>query len=665
MSDSSSPSSHILLGIDAGGTFTDFVLYKEQAWSIHKVLSTPANPAKAILQGISELGLDDDVARGQVMIVHGSTVATNAALERKGAKTAYVANTGFKDVLTIGRQARRELYNLFPDAVAPPVAKELCLEVNCRRDAKGDIILPLKTEEIHRLRQQLAELDVEAVAINLLFSFLNSEEEERLEAALQSDFFVSRSSNVLPKYKEYERGMATWLNASLGSKVNQYMTSLLAELHRCPLSVMQSSGGTISAEQAANRAVNLLLSGPAGGLCAVKHIADECQISRVMSFDMGGTSTDVALMDENFRLTDEGHINDWPVAIPMLEMETIGAGGGSIAWVDKGGMLHVGPESAGSNPGPVCYGLGGTQPTVTDANLVLGKLQAESFLGGKMKLDYDAAFNSLAQLSEHLNMTVLQLAEGIITLAEEHMAKALRAISVQRGYNPSQFTLCCFGGAGGMHVCSLAEKMGASRALVPARSGVLSAYGMLTADKQRQFSKTHICLLEEIEQSLLETFFTELEHLGFEELKQEAGNAAAIETERSLDLRYQGQSFSLNIADLSHPASAFEAAHEKQYGHRLQHPIELVNICVQATVRATKPQTERIPKSAGVMSSTITQPFTGLELKLVERGSLSAGDIIEGPAVISEHVSTTWLQKGWLAEVDQYGHLHLHDSKAS
>ena len=305
------------LGIDAGGTFTDFVLVSAKERKIHKVLSTPENPALAILQGIQELGLNKKLSKGQLYIVHGSTVATNAALERKGARTVYVTNKGFKDILTIGRQARHDLYNLCPKPVEAPVPPDLCLEVNTRRDAAGSLISPLTEQDIYQLIEKIDALSPEAVAINLLFSFIEPNEEVKLEEALREKYFTSRSSFVLPKYKEYERGIATWLNASLGPKVNQYMNTLIEQLEGCPISVMQSSGGTMDISQAAHRAVNLLLSGPAGGLSAIRNISKQCGIDKIISFDMGGTSTDVALLDGDFSLTDEGTINHWPIAIPV------------------------------------------------------------------------------------------------------------------------------------------------------------------------------------------------------------------------------------------------------------------------------------------------------------------------------------------------------------
>jgi N-methylhydantoinase A len=661
------------LGIDAGGTFTDFVLIDQENWTIHKALSTPENPAKAILLGIEELGLSNDIKNGTVCIIHGSTVATNAALERKGAKTVYVANKGFKDVLTIGRQARKELYNLNQKPPIPPVPGAYCLEVDCRRDTKGKLITALHKDEVQRLVDEITMLQPEAVAINLLFSFLVDDEEKRIESALNSSFFVSRSSFVLPKYKEYERGMATWLNASLGPKVNAYMNELIEALHGCSISVMQSSGGTISVEQAANRAVNLLLSGPAGGLSAVRSLGLQCQQSQFISFDMGGTSTDVSLMDGDFQLTDEGKINDWPVAIPMLDMETIGAGGGSIAWLDAGNLLHVGPQSAGSKPGPACYNLGGSQPTVSDANVVLGRLRPEAFLGGKMSLNIEAAHRAINSLASQLSITVLELAEGIIQLAEQQMVKALNTISVQKGHHPRDFILCCFGGAGGLHVCSLAEQLNMEHAIIPTNSGVLSAYGMLTAPKKRQLTRTFIAKLKDIELDELEQHFKKMEKEGIDELLKEHVPINEISTSRSFDLRYQGQSFTLNIPFTDTAADLFTKKHLQQYGHQLNSPVELVNLCVSLSAKAAlqqqRDQYAMMPQSASEQSTKqiefneVALPKFENKVAVFQRDMLNTESHVVGPAIIIENVSTTWLKPGWQLNTDQFGNLHLKKIK--
>lgn len=649
------------LGVDTGGTFTDFVLFDGQHWRIHKVLSTPNNPALAILQGIEELGLQEAVNKQLLTIVHGSTVATNAVLENKGAKTVYIGNKGFKDLLTIGRQAREEIYTLKAGIQPTPVPADLCLEVDTRRDAKGSLVSPLTDEQLQILKRQVDQCQPEAIAINLLFSFLDDREEQTIASLFQGDYFTSRSSYVLPKYKEYERGIATWLNASLGPRVQRYMEHLQSGLNHCPVSVMQSSGGTLTIEQAANRAVNLLLSGPAGGLAAVKRIGKQCGIDKLISFDMGGTSTDVALMDGDFPLTEEGRIAQWPVAIPMLNIETIGAGGGSIAWVDPGGMLHVGPQSAGSDPGPACYGLGGTDPCVTDANVLLGRLLPEAFLGGRMQLDKAASCASLTSLASKLGLNTTETALGIIQLAEHEMIQAIHRISVKKGHNPGDFVLCCFGGAGGLHVCSLAEQLNMKAAIVPQNSGVLSALGMLVAPVKRQLTRTFLGLWQSLDQQTLNTAFADLENEAMYSLQAEHADLSRVKIHYNMDMRYQGQSYTLDIAYHEDAEHRFIEKHKSQYGHTLNHPVELVNISVDLEVPSTL---NFGAQPTGTDAQPKPESYTRVighdaPLPVYAREQLEVGHLITGPALITELVSTTWLKESWQAHIDTYGNLRL------
>ncbi len=508
----------ILLGIDAGGTFTDFVFAESQdngevSIRIHKTLSSPAAPEQAILRGIREMGLQAALDSGALRIVHGSTVATNAALEGKGARTAFVTNKGFADMLEIARQTRSKLYALEPEPARVKVPRELCLEIEGRIAADGSEIETLSDAAIDALVQQLDALKPEAVAINLLFSFLAPQHEQRIEAAIERALpavLVSRSSRVLPEYKEYERGVATWLNASLGPIVYRYLSTLENALEGNSLQIMQSSGETIAAAKASRAAVNLLLSGPAGGLTALHALGLQRGNSRFISFDMGGTSTDVALLDGAPVTTNEGRIADLPIGVPMVDMHTIGAGGGSIAALDSGGMLQVGPRSAGASPGPVCYGLGGTEVTVTDAHVVLGRISAETTLAGGLKLDRDAATRALETLGDAMGVDAKTAAEGVLAVANEQIAGAIRLISVNRGYDPKDFTLTSFGGAGGLHVCALAEAMNMTRALVPVHGGVLSALGMIVAQPGRQHSRTATALLASLSDAEIERGLADL-----------------------------------------------------------------------------------------------------------------------------------------------------------
>ncbi|MEJ2391981.1 MAG: hydantoinase/oxoprolinase family protein [Gammaproteobacteria bacterium] len=651
----------ILLGIDTGGTFTDFVLWYEQQIRIHKVLSTPSAPEQAILQGIHELGLPATADEFTCYIVHGSTVATNAVLEGKGVRTVYITNRGLRDVLTIGRQARQELYNLQPAPVVPPVPRELCLETGGRLSAQAELIEAIDEKDLQQLRSEIERLAPEAVAINLLFSYLDDRFEKKIADVMPPGVFVSRASEILPEYKEYERGMTTWLNSYVGPLVQGYLQRLCEGVAPAQVSVMQSSGGTISAQQAGHHAVHMLLSGPAGGLAAARHIGQLCGHDRLLTFDMGGTSTDVALIEGELQLTSEGHIGDYPVAVPMVDMHTIGAGGGSIAVVDAGGLLQVGPQSAGAAPGPACYGKGGQQATVTDANLVLGRLRAEAFLGGDMQLDVAAATHAVARIAEQLGLSVAEAAQGIIELANEHMAQALRVMSVQRGIDPRELTLVSFGGAGGLHVCALADALEMTRALVPAHAGVLSALGMLVAPRSRQLSQTVNMLLQDCTADSLDTAFAPLVAQGTAELLAEGVTEQSLTVQRSLDLRYRGQSYYLNVPwqGLQESAQAFHDLHTQRYGHALQVPLEVVNVRVALLSEAEKP--ELVPPQVAQSDVSQTVELYGIEtpVNIRQRDSLSPDELIRGPLLITETISTTYLAPGWQAARDSFGNLHL------
>lgn len=649
----------MLLGVDTGGTFTDFVVLDDRGLRVHKVLSTPQAPEQAILQGMRELGL---VFADSLQVVHGSTVATNAVLEGKGVRTAYIGNCGLADVLTIGRQARRELYNLQPVASGLPVERDLCLETGGRLGANGETLQALSEEDLAQLRRQLEQLAPEAVAINLLFSFLDDAAERAIEAIVPSTMFVSRSSNILPEYREYERGMTTWLNAYVGPLVQGYLTRLQAGIAPAALSVMQSSGGTIDAGQAGEQAVRLLLSGPAGGLAGARYMGLACGQEQLLTFDMGGTSTDVALIDGELRLTSQGEIAGYPVSVPMVDMHTIGAGGGSLASVDAGGLLQVGPESAGATPGPACYGRGGRRATVTDANLVLGRLRADAFLGGGMRLDIAAAHEALTVIAEGLACTVEAAAEGVLRVANEHMARALRVISVQRGVDPEDFSLMSFGGAGGLHVCALAEALGMREAIVPVHGGVLSAFGMLAAPRARQLSRTVNGAFAAVAATVIDAHIEELAAQGRRALMAEGVEAASLHTESAVDLCYHGQSYTFTIAWQGHVQSsaAFHQAHAERYGHQLDLPLELVNVRVNLQAPAPQPVLSSVgtgqPVQAGSHVEVFAQPQP---VPVYAREALIAGQCLVGPALITETVSTTWLAAGWQACLHASGNLLL------
>ena len=645
------------LGVDTGGTFTDFVLYDGERLHIHKVLSTPDAPERAILQGIRDLGLGDEGLR----LVHGSTVATNAALEGKGVKTLFITNRGFGDMLTIARQSRAELYNLQPEILPPPVPEELCIETGGRLDTNGEVIDALTAEDLEELQRCIDEKQPDAVAVNLLFSWKDGALEERIREVMPDNLFVSLSSEVLPEIREYERGIATWLNAWVGPLVEGYVKRLRSGLPQASLSVIQSSGDTMDAAQAGNQAVRMLLSGPAGGLVGATWLGGLAGDTQLLTFDMGGTSTDVSLIDGAPGLTNEGHIGRWPVAVSMVDMHTIGAGGGSIARVDPGGMLQVGPESAGALPGPACYGQGGTEVTVSDANLVLGRLRPEAFLGGRMRLDVDAAQVAMQRLADSLGCTPVEAARGVITVANEHMAAALRMISVERGVDPADYRLLSFGGAGGLHVCALAEELGVRRAMVPVHAGVLSALGMLATRPGRDVSRTWQGVLAERSVSELQQAFRELEEKAVAELLKEGVARDVLDCDYSLDLRYRGQSNTLNVAwnGADDSEKAFHDLHAQRYGHRLDVPVEMLNLRVRVRAPAASMVLRQQESSSKRTSSLVGMPGHDAPVPMIERATLAPGETVAGPALIVEEVSTTWLSAGWSCHVDTWGNLLL------
>ncbi|MCY4358963.1 MAG: hydantoinase/oxoprolinase family protein [Gammaproteobacteria bacterium] len=668
------------LGIDAGGTFTDFVCLtipdktnsplantcSGLELRLHKILSTPKAPERAIMQGLEDLGLTALLGSDRLQIIHGSTVATNAVLEGNTARTAFITNYGFADLLSLGRQTRPQLYALeFPE-ISPPVAPELCLETGGRLSANGEVLESLDAEELSRLLATLRELKPQAVAINMLFSFVDNRFEKEIEAAIKvtdPTLLVSRSSTVLPVYREYERGIATWLNAALGPVVHAYLSGLLQELAGSHLQVMQSTGETIAADKAAEAAVHLLLSGPAGGLAAVRFLGQQTGNNRLISFDMGGTSTDVALLDGDIGITTEGRIGPYPMAVPAVDMHTIGAGGGSIAYVDSGGMLQVGPESAGADPGPACYGRGGTHATVTDANVVLGRLVTSFTLADSLQLDATAARMAVGCLAQRLEMSIEDTALGIIHIANEHMAQAIREISVNRGHDAGDFMLTSFGGAGGLHVCAMAEAMQMRCAMVPARGGVLSALGMLVAVRGRQFRHTVGKAVAELSARQLDPLFLELEQQGSDELQAEGLPVGDLMTMRSVELRYVGQSYTLKVpwSDLEGSAAAFAALHQQRYGYSLHAATEIVNLCVQILVRQKPLELPSAVPTAGRSQHLKHTQVHGCDNPaiLVDRSELGTGECLAGPAVITEFSATTWVSPGWEVETDNWGNLLL------
>jgi N-methylhydantoinase A len=652
-----------LLGIDTGGTFTDFVAQSENGIKVHKVLSTPSAPEQAVIQGISEMGLSSDLLSGHLFVIHGTTVATNAVLQSKGVKTAYITNKGLKDVLSLGRQTRAELYTLNPPSEQSIFDEKLMFEVNARVSANGETLTDFTQGELTKLKKEVDALQPKSIAINLLFSYISPDHEKTLEALFCEDYFVSRSSLILPEIQEFERGMTTWINAWVGPLIKEYISNLEAKLAPSKLAIMQSSGLTIAAPLAANRAVNLLLSGPAGGLAAARHIGKGLPLKRLITFDMGGTSTDVALMDGHFRITNQGQIGELPVGVPMADIHTIGAGGGSIAYIDEGGLLRVGPASAGAFPGPACYKQGGTQATVTDANLVLGRLTNLSLAGG-LKPSLSMAKSAVKVIADQLDLHPIETALGIIQLANEHMTQALRVISVERGFDPREFTLMSFGGAGGLHLCDLAESLEIRNAMIPIHAGVLSALGLIVSKAGRELVKTKQSLIDHTSDIELKDLFKQQEDAAREELRYE--NVTETIQDYSLDLRYLGQSYTINVpytSSLLESTEAFHKAHREQYGHQMNRPVELLNyrLHIESVQDALQ-----LPVYEACQSTDIeTTKLAGFseDIKIIERKSIDLDSELCGPLLITEPHSTIYLKPCWTLRVDYMGNLLLSFKK--
>ena len=644
-----------LLGIDTGGTFTDFAYLYNNQLITHKRLSTPEAPEQAIFEGLAALGLDALCAAGQLTIIHGTTVATNAALEGRGAKTAYVCNQGLGDVLSIGRQNRADLYSLTPTKRTLAIDQSAIYELPVRRNAKGDLITVLDQEAIVALETALANDPPDALAINLLFSFIDDTEEQDLKARFGPQYFVSLSSQVLPEMGEYERGVATYLNASLGPIIARYLDQLQSKIAPSRLTVMQSSGLTLAAEHAAEQAVRLLLSGPAGGLIAARSLLAS---ERLMTFDMGGTSTDVSLIHRDLAISKNMHLNGLPIAIPAIDIQTIGAGGGSIAEIDAGWLLKVGPRSAGARPGPACYNLGGTTATVTDANVVLGLLPVDQPLADNLWLDPEKAHRAVEKLAASLNLSPIETAQGIVTLANETMAEALRFISIQKGFDPSAFTLCCFGGAGGLHLCELAERLGMHQTLVPADAGIFSALGMLAATPGRELTRAINLRAKDCDPQDIRDRLDDLVQVARTALAAEGVDNTTVHP--VFELRYQGQTQTLSVPyldDLQAAFAEFETQHQNRYGHQLDTGLELVALRVRvAGIARLKTPITSASNAAGPAQAPPTNPNA---VPQQAWQNLILGQAYAGPMIVTADHTCVWVKPGWTLEKLATGHLQL------
>ena len=661
------------VGVDIGGTFTDIFLFNEDTGEIivKKVPSTK-RPEEAVAQGLKEFK-DKDIK----FFIHGTTIGTNAVLEHKGARTGMITTKGFRDIIEIGRQSRGwpkpNVYDFTIERPKPLAERHLRFEVGERINHKGEIVKRLNIKEVKKLIDEIKGL--ESLAICYLFSYINPIHERRTKEIILKEIpnlFISVSSEVLPEYREYERFSTTLLNAYIQPVIAKYLKSLRLKMKsnriQKKIYIMQSNGGIMTEETARERSVFTLLSGPAAGVIGANFFGKLTGHKNLISLDMGGTSADVSLIEKNRpRWTSEGYVGGYPAKIPMIEINTVGAGGGSIAWIDKGGALRVGPESAGADPGPACYGKG-ENATVTDANLVLGYLNPEYLLSGKKKIYKDRAERAVSEIGKRMNMDKVRAAYGIIEVANSNIIRAIKVISTERGYDPREFSLFCFGGAGPLHAGRIAKEMGIPTVIIPPHPGITSAIGLLVADIRHDFSLTRIERLDIIDEGFMENIWEGLEKKAIKTLKEEGVLEEDIILNRSIDMRYEGQSFEINIkAPWGSKAlkqileEEFRQEHKKVYGYASNDPIEVVNFRVLA-IGKTKGIKIREIGEGRLEDALIGKRmafFEGnfFEVPIYKRERLSRGNIIRGPAIIEQYDSTTVLNPGDEIRVDRYGNM--------
>lgn len=675
MTDPAAPtSSHARLGVDVGGTFTDLVLADGDTVRVAKVPSTPDDQATGILAGTEAL----DVTPSRLArFAHGTTVATNTVLERDGADVVLVTTAGFADLLTIGRQHRPSLYDLAVRRPEPAVRRGRVVEVDERLAADGSVVTSLTEDEVVRVRDAVAAMAPEAVAICLLHAFRDPSHERRLEEALADlGVPVSRATALLPTFREFERASTTALNAYVAPRMHRYLTSLERRLaddaggsgDLPTVEVMRSGGGTFAASVAAREPVHTLLSGPAAGAWGAAAVAHAVGAPHAVAFDMGGTSSDVTLVrDGRPHTTAEGSIGGLPFGVTTTAIHTVGAGGGSIAWLDDGGALRVGPRSAGAEPGPACYGRGATAPTVTDADLLLGRLDPTTRLGGQMGLDVDAARRAVTALAQQAGLPVDRTAAGIAEVVEAEMARALRVVSVEQGHDPRELALVAFGGAGGLHQAALAAEVGFPRVVVPPSAGVLCALGLLAAPITADAARTVLTDLDDADPTSLEATFTDLARQAQGQLR--AQGVVADRVRWTADLRYRGQAFELAVPvdAVTAPAlaSGLHEAHAERYGYdQPDTPVEVVTLRVRA--EGPTPDVPLPPWQGGgpvadavVATRRLTVEGTECDVDVLDRARLAAGERFDGPAVVTGVDSTVWVAPWQAGEVDELGALHL------
>ncbi|QSG05087.1 hydantoinase/oxoprolinase family protein [Halapricum desulfuricans] len=673
------------IGVDVGGTFTDVVIVDDEGRLRGvKTPSTPAQPDDGVVDGLSRARDDGIDVAGAEFLGHGTTVATNAVLEDDLPPTALVTTDGFRDVLEIGRQDRPDLYDLDFERPPPLVPRDRRLTVSERIGPEGNVVEPLRDSEVAELADRLP--DVDAVAVSTLFAFRNPVHERAIREGLREhddDVAIALSSAVLPEFREYERTSTTALNAALKPRLDAYLGRLSDRTRSIGIdeqwAVMQSHGGLMSVRTAREKPVNTVLSGPAAGVQGAQYLADEAGYEDVITMDMGGTSTDVSLVGggEPSRSTD-WEIAGYPLGVPTIDIHTIGAGGGSIAWIDAGGALRVGPRSAGADPGPAAYGRGGTRPTVTDAHVVLGRIHPEYPLGGDLSVDVDAAREAIERgIADELGQSVRDAARGVLEVTRANMERALRVVSVEQGYDPRSFALVAFGGAGPLHAPRLAEELSIPTVLVPRLAGVLSGLGLLASDLEHAYVTSVVEPLADVTAGELRDRFAELVAEGTETLAADGIDEASMRFERSLDLRYAGQSYSLNVSiegepseeTLSAAADRFHAEHETQYGHaNPDERVELVNVRLRAIGEIpsidVRTGAEGTVRDAVLGERSVQFGDEEREVTVYEHGRLPPSGEFDGPAVVQAAESTTVVHPGQSVSVDDRGTLVITTGKA-
>jgi N-methylhydantoinase A len=672
----------VRVAIDTGGTFTDCVWMERGRLRMVKVFSTPADPSRAIVEALRKIEHN-----GGFVMLHGTTVGTNALLERKGARTALVTTAGFEDAIEIGRQARPKLYDFFFDRVEPLVASDLRFGIEERTASDGEILTAASSADLKSLAVRVAEKRPESIAIVLLFSFANPKN-ERLVAEVLKPLGVplSISHEILPEFREYERTSTVAINAYLQPVMQRYLESLEGRFRRevaggvasgpTRIFVMQSSGGITSLASAAREPVRTVLSGPAGGVVGAAASARDSGFSKIIGFDMGGTSTDVSLVEGAPATATDAQVAGFPVGVPMLDIHTVGAGGGSLARFDAGGVLRVGPESAGADPGPICYGRG-NQPTVTDANLLLGRLQAARFLGGDFTLDIERTRRVTGEWLKRqgIRLTLEKFAAGVIRVVNATMEKAIRVVSIERGRDPRDFALVAFGGAGGLHACALAESLSIPHVIVPALPGALSALGILVSDVVKDYSRTVLWRVAgKISHAKVEAEFSALQKQAAKDFQHEAWQGR-VHYKRSVDIRYFGQGYELNLPFGKHLLQEFWKEHRRRYGYvHAEGEVELVTLRLRAAVKSPRMKAtahdvkkmdtplvaESEPGLARPRAAVPTRVwFDGKKLgtAMYSRNALRAGKSYRGPAVVTEYSATTVIPPGKQFRIDRAGNL--------